>query len=412
MDAKRFSPLILVLSLSWPLLMPAAAAMDAQQTGPFQQAPVPAKEELLDCADPAGRVDGVFSGLDESTRYVNLLQGPEEQIDYPRPEGLDICPEQLSVSAGGNTSEAGMPMGAGLTAPAGSVEASVLPGSGPRHGEGWLVFATTAGGDLFTVKADGSGLSLVGRGMDPAISPDGGRIAFVSWEYPEGIYVMNGDGSGRTLVLEATEVRAPAWSPDGSRIAFFQKYSGFYARRNHEARMEVVKEDLFKILELDLATGRVSSRPGDPHSYSPTWSADGNLVAFHGEKGIFLAATDGEPLLLAGTDTRFASPAWSPDGTQISYMWRQHDHWEIGVMASDGSGQRLLTSAPPFADRAANNVAPAWSPDSRRIAFLSDRDGTWNLYIMDADGNGSQQRLLDMPLDYQFARERATSWGK
>ncbi|MDP2659417.1 MAG: hypothetical protein Q8R28_01630 [Dehalococcoidia bacterium] len=276
---------------------------------------------------------------------------------------------------------------------------------------GKLVFQTSSGGDIYVVRADGTGLIRVGRGIDPALSFDGQHIAYISWDYPAGLYVMNTDGGGPRQVLQAEGLRAPACSPDGSRIALYEKYPGFYRRPDPSGVMVNMPEDLFKILEVDLASGRLSSRPSDAHSFSPTWSPDGNVVAFAGEQGLYLASDDGRASLIPGTDARYASPAWSPDGTRIAYMWKQHDHWEIGVMPAGGGGNTLLTSSPLFSEKPANNVAPAWSPAGTQIAFLSDREGPWRIYIMDADG-GNQHRLTDMAVDYQFAQERAVSWSR
>ena len=58
---------------------------------------------------------------------------------------------------------------------------------------------------------------------DPSWSPDGSRIAFVSYRdgnRPE-IYVMNRDGSGQIRLTDNPAIdHSPSWSPDGSRIAF------------------------------------------------------------------------------------------------------------------------------------------------------------------------------------------------
>jgi Tol biopolymer transport system component len=86
------------------------------------------------------------------------------------------------------------------------------------------------------VKADGSGLrnltpKPVGAAYaDPAWSPDGRKIAFVSdRDGNSEIYVMNANGSGqRSLTRNPAYDADPAWSPDGRKIAFVSNRDGNY----------------------------------------------------------------------------------------------------------------------------------------------------------------------------------------
>ena len=83
-------------------------------------------------------------------------------------------------------------------------------------------------------------------------------------------------------------------------------------------------------------------------------------------------------------------PAWSPDGTSIAFASDRDGNYEICVMNADGSNQRCLTN-----NRTANGQPdkslpedryPAWSPDGTQITFMSTRDGNTEIYRMDADG--------------------------
>jgi TolB protein len=93
------------------------------------------------------------------------------------------------------------------------------------------IYGQDLGYDLYVVPTDGGqpvALTNDGRSTDPAWSPDGTQIAFVSRrEKMEGrrdtIYLMNADGTGRTvLTTEGTPDSGPTWSPDGSAIAFIR----------------------------------------------------------------------------------------------------------------------------------------------------------------------------------------------
>jgi TolB protein len=74
-------------------------------------------------------------------------------------------------------------------------------------------------------------------------------------------------------------------------------------------------------------------------------------------------------------------PAWSPDGTRVSFCTNMGGNHDIFVMDANGSNQRRLTDDP------ANDLVTAWSPDSKRIAFTSTRAGNPEIFVMDADGS-------------------------
>ena len=67
-----------------------------------------------------------------------------------------------------------------------------------------------------------------GHDWEPSWSPDGSRIAYVSFQDNfEEIYVMNADGSGQTRLTNNTSIESsPFWSPDGARIAFYSYRDG------------------------------------------------------------------------------------------------------------------------------------------------------------------------------------------
>src|SRR5207249_3789913 len=93
------------------------------------------------------------------------------------------------------------------------------------------VYGQDLGQDLYLVPTNGGrpvALTHDGRSMDPAWSPDGTQIAFVSRrEKMESrrntIYLMDADGTDRrVLTTDGTPDVDPTWSPDGSTIAFIR----------------------------------------------------------------------------------------------------------------------------------------------------------------------------------------------
>ncbi len=132
----------------------------------------------------------------------------------------------------------------------------------------------------------------------------------------------------------------------------------------------------------------------------PAWSPDGTQITFHGIRDgdsheIYTMNADGsEQTRLTDSAGHDVWPSWSPDGTEIAFISRRdgptggQDLNEIYVMNADGTGETRIT------DNTSGEDYPRWSPDGSQIAFTSNRDGNWEIYVMNADGTG-QTRITD-----------------
>ena len=125
-------------------------------------------------------------------------------------------------------------------------------------------------------------------------------------------------------------------------------------------------------------------------------------------------SVDGKTSYALTEDNHDASPVWSPDGTQVAFIRRQHNHWEIYVIDVTTGQQTRLTDTPALDGVAASSVSPAWSPDGEYIAYLTEQTGQWEIGAMKADGS-EQAPLFGTELDgltlvYAFASERALDW--
>ena len=110
------------------------------------------------------------------------------------------------------------------------------------------------------------------------------------------------------------------------------------------------------------------------------------------------------------TGGTWRQPQWSPDGSEIAYVYRSANFSEIFVMSADGASSHRLTSSQSSSLGDNDWVFwPTWSPDGSRIAFVSD-SSTYSptLWLMNKDGSGKRQLLA--PSALQEAAD-ALSWS-
>ncbi len=309
---------------------------------------------------------------------------------------------------------------------------------------GKLVFQVSSGGFIYLIDADGSGLTLLTDGLDPALSPDGSQVAFTRWRDERGLYVINVDGSGERMLYGTSQAKAPAWSPDGTKIAFTHQKGGRLDlikkgqtypdsdgvvmpdkddQKRKEAQEDIPPNPWWKLARVNTVyTGDEGGKesyfldlPCRHFSFSPTWSPDNNIIAYRSDLGIRLSSEDHsvdqsspEPNQGLSADNMDGSPAWSPDGTRLAFMSRHGEFYHISVMGPDGGGRAQLTEG------MYHDVAPTWSPDSQYIAFLTNRNGPWEIYVMRADGSEERKMfdLDDLKIVYDFVDERVISWSQ
>lgn len=277
---------------------------------------------------------------------------------------------------------------------------------------GTLVFQTRSGGDIYLLRADGSGLRRLASGLDPALSPDGRWVAFARWDEPRGLFVVGVDGSAERRLIGENLIKSPTWSPDGRRLAFTQQRGGTEAQTivvPPFGEITIPADPHWRLSVVDVDGGGREDVPDDRHSFTPHWGRPG--ILFADSQGLQVTEPGGAARRLFSTPNPIRSARWSPDGRYIVATMRFHDRWEVVRLNADGSGLQRLTPT----DRRIHSVAPAWSPDGRHIAFLTDRRGRWELWVMAADGSSPRPlaptALAGITFGYDFNAEQVVHWG-
>jgi TolB protein len=225
--------------------------------------------------------------------------------------------------------------------------------------------------------------------LDPAWSPNGLRIAFVSNRSGNGleVHTMNADGSGVSpqLTFDLADAAAPAWSPDGTRIAF------------QGNRDNALGDQDVSVMNAN-GTGRIVVAGGTGDQELPVWTPDGSAVVFQDDTvdGLSIVNADGTGRRQFLGDAE--APDFSPDGSRLAIR-RPTDAFNLWVVNANGTGGGRLTS---------NLVSkPAFSPDGSRIIYSRFVDSTSrNDLFWVPSGGGSEVgettgNFLDFSPDWQ-----------
>jgi Tol biopolymer transport system component len=260
------------------------------------------------------------------------------------------------------------------------------------------------GQGLFSVPADGGEvhqLTKLAAGVDisPALSPDGGTLAFVrrTSTFNSGVFVMplNRDGTtagpAKQITSGVWDISTLDWTADGREILFAGS-----AGSGNSSLWRVARDG-----------GKPTRFPAPTMvSLQPTVARQSGRMIYvtrRIETKIFkmpLGAHPGEPSPLIETDGDQRDLGVAPNGERIAFVSNRTGSKEIWVANSDGSDQTQLTffNGPSVG-------SPRWSPDGKQIAFDGYAGGSSDVYVMPSDG-GKPSRLTT-----DAANEIRPSWS-
>lgn len=250
--------------------------------------------------------------------------------------------------------------------------------------------------------------------VSPAVSPNGGKVAFLSDRsgYAD-IYVMSVDDgtdlkkiiSGqRTAELEELKWLSPglSWAPDSRHLVFAAK-SG--------------DEDALIFYDTEKNTKHTHKLDLDG-IFTASWSPDGKQIAFSGLKDgssdLFLYSIETKKLTRVTndlfSDTR---PAWSPDGSELAFVSDRGDYLLTGNIKQGSAQARELLNTHDFrttdiytinlnsgqikrlTNSPGSEDSPAYANTVSKIAYTSDRTGIWNIYFQDLE-TGIESPVTDI----------------
>jgi TolB protein len=255
------------------------------------------------------------------------------------------------------------------------------------------VVKSTGRFELQIADADGMNAQVALASREPIISPtwspDGTKLAYVSFEAKKPVVYVHDLASGRRHVAANFKGSnsAPAWSPDGRRLAVVLTKDG-------NSQLYTLNADGSGVTRLASSSGIDTE---------PQFSPDGQWIYFTSDRGgspqIYrIAATGGDAQRVTFEGSYNVTPRLSPDGRNMAYVSRNNGRFQLTLMDVATRQSQILTDT-------AKDESPSFAPNGRTILYASEINGRGVLGTVSTDGRIKQK------LSVQAADVREPSWG-
>ncbi|MBU0771384.1 MAG: Tol-Pal system protein TolB [Gammaproteobacteria bacterium] len=237
-------------------------------------------------------------------------------------------------------------------------------------------------GSRFELKvddADGQNPRTALRSSEPIISPtwspDGTRLAYVSFQAKKPIIYVHSLATGAQTVVANFKGSnsAPAWAPDGKKLAVV-------LTKDSSSQIYTINAD-------DSGLTRVAG--SSAIDTEPQFSPDGQYLYFTSDRGgspqIYRVPAGGgnaERVTFEGSYN--VTPRLSPDGKTMAYVSRNNGRFQVTAMDLASRQVQILTDS-------SRDESPSFAPNGRMILYASEIGGRGVLSAVSVDGRVKQK---------------------